>query len=190
MAAGLALAPSHHQALALAVDVVNTRPRPTAADTLTLPEELARLLARHGEREPAVDGADVVAVRALRGRLLDAFLATDEASLAEVLNPLLAAGASAPQMSDHEGTGWHLHLAPAAAGWAEWLGGRCAVALALLACEYGVERLGACDAAGCGAVYADVSRGGSRRYCSRTCATRVNVARHRSGQARRPSAAA
>jgi hypothetical protein len=191
MAAGLALAPSQHAALALAVELVNTRPRPShLRDSLTGPGELATLLARHGERDPQIDEHDVVAVRGLRPRLLDAFLAPDEASLAAILNPLLAAGASAPQMSDHDGSGWHLHMAPAAAGWAEWLGGRCAVALALLACEYGVDRLGECGAADCQAVYADVSRAASRRYCSRTCSTRVNVARHRAGRAAEPSPAA
>ena len=51
--------------------------------------------------------------------------------------------------------------------------------LAELAIAYGAERLHVCRAGDCLKAVADVSRNGTRRYCSRTCANRVNARRHR-----------
>jgi len=52
-------------------------------------------------------------------------------------------------------------------------------AVAALIAEHGTQRLGFCAASDCQCVYADTSARGNRRYCSRTCSTRVNVRRHR-----------
>jgi predicted RNA-binding Zn ribbon-like protein len=51
--------------------------------------------------------------------------------------------------------------------------------LAELAAAYGTDRLHACAAEDCQVVLVDVSRNGARRFCSRTCSSRVNVRRHR-----------
>lgn len=45
--------------------------------------------------------------------------------------------------------------------------------------EYGVDRLGLCQAAPCRNAYLDTSTNRSRRYCSDRCATRANVAAYR-----------
>lgn len=45
--------------------------------------------------------------------------------------------------------------------------------------EYGVDRLGLCEAAPCRNAYLDTSTNRSRRYCSDRCATRANVAAYR-----------
>ena len=44
---------------------------------------------------------------------------------------------------------------------------------------YGIERLHMCSADDCLCAVVDVSRNGTRRYCSRTCANRTNSRRHR-----------
>ncbi len=65
-------------------------------------------------------------------------------------------------------------------GWALLPGGEPAArGLAGLIAEHGLDRLGFCAASDCQCVYADTSPRGTRRYCSRTCATRTNVRRHR-----------
>ena len=56
---------------------------------------------------------------------------------------------------------------------------RAARGLAELAIAYGVERIHVCHADDCLRAVVDVSRNGTRRYCSRTCANRTNARRHR-----------
>jgi predicted RNA-binding Zn ribbon-like protein len=67
----------------------------------------------------------------------------------------------------------------AGTGLAAWVGAHAARGLAEVAIDGGAERLHHCAADDCLRVLADVSRNGARRYCSRTCATRMNVRRHR-----------
>lgn len=50
--------------------------------------------------------------------------------------------------------------------------------------EYGVDRLGLCEAAPCRNAYLDTSTNRSRRYCSDRCATRANVAAYRARKRR------
>ncbi|HLU95849.1 MAG TPA: CGNR zinc finger domain-containing protein, partial [Thermobifida alba] len=45
--------------------------------------------------------------------------------------------------------------------------------------------LGCCARDGCRTVFVDTSRNGRRRFCSVTCANRVNVAAHRARAAAR-----
>jgi predicted RNA-binding Zn ribbon-like protein len=157
----------------LAADLVNTRPRETdPEEKLTGLAEVEALLAQAPEPAPA-GRCDVEAMRALRPRLLAAFEAPSFEALAEALNPLLG--------------DWRLQ--PAGAGWAlgpagdetraGWFGARAARGLAELALAYGLERLHLCRADDCLRAVVDVSRNGTRRYCSRTCASRVNARIHR-----------
>ena len=65
---------------------------------------------------------------------------------------------------------------------AAWFGARAARGVTELALAYGVDRLHVCSAGDCLRAVVDVSRNGGRRYCSRTCATRTNVRRHRAAR--------
>jgi predicted RNA-binding Zn ribbon-like protein len=157
----------------LAADLVNTRPRPAdPEEKLSGPDAVVALLSPYG-----LDAAPAEELRRVRDELLPAFEARDMASLATVLNPLLARGAT-------------LRLLPGAPGWtlrtpteelspADRVAVAAATELAALASQRGLDRLGFCAADDCQAVFADTSPRGDRRYCSRTCSTRVNVRRHR-----------
>jgi predicted RNA-binding Zn ribbon-like protein len=156
----------------LAADLVNTRPRPGEPEKLTGPDAVVALLSPYG-----LDAAPVAGLRRVRDELLPAFDAGDMASLAAVLNPLLARGGT-------------LRLLPGAPGWslraptedlspADRVAVAAAAELAALAAQRGLDRLGFCAADDCQAVFADTSPRGDRRYCSRTCSTRMNVRRHR-----------
>jgi hypothetical protein len=160
-----------------AAALVNSAPRATdPREKLTGVEDLEALLAASPEPPPVAGEADVDGVRDLRGPLRDAFEAKTVESFARAVNPLLARWQLAPAAD-----GWA--LGPAAeADLASWLGARAARGLAELVLAYGIERLHLCRADDCLRAVVDVSRNGTRRYCSRTCANRTNVRRHRAAR--------
>ena len=51
------------------------------------------------------------------------------------------------------------------------------MALASVFCDYGADRLGVCPS--CQDVFVDATRNGRQRFCCKTCANRVHVAKHR-----------
>jgi predicted RNA-binding Zn ribbon-like protein len=162
----------------LAAALVNTRPRP--ADP---PEKLpdgaaaAALLAAYGISAPPDEAAAALpALIQLREELLAAFAAPDMPALAAALNPYLARAPAARLVEDG---GWALRAPEAELPLAERVALVAARGLAELVATAGPDRLGVCAADDCQAVYADTSARGARRYCSRTCANRVNVRRHR-----------
>jgi predicted RNA-binding Zn ribbon-like protein len=162
----------------LAAALVNTRPRP-ADPTERLPDgaAAAALLADHGIPTSVAEAqAALPALLELRGELLAAFEAPDMPTLAAVLNPYLIRAPTARLVDDG---GWALRALDDELSLAERVALRAAQGLAELAATAGPDRLGFCAADDCQAVYADTSPRGSRRYCTRTCANRTNVRRHR-----------
>jgi predicted RNA-binding Zn ribbon-like protein len=162
----------------LAAALVNTRPRP-ANPVEGLPDgaAAAALLAEHGIAASVAEASAArPALLALRGELLAAFMAPDLPALAAALNPHLAR-APAPRLVDDGG--WALRPPAAELPLAQRVALAAARGLAELATTAGLDRLGVCAADDCQAVYADTSPRGARRYCTRTCANRVNVRRHR-----------
>lgn len=102
-----------------------------------------------------------------------------------VLNTMLHRYASPPSVTNHDGTGWHLHYRPDSASLAEALAAATTVAIAEHLTAHGVHRLGRCALAECGQAFVDLSRPGRQRYCSQPCANRDAVRRHR-GRGVRP----
>ncbi|MGP3936933.1 CGNR zinc finger domain-containing protein [Nonomuraea sp. KM88] len=109
----------------------------------------------------------------LRDELAAVFdAAGDDRRVVALLNTLLVRYPVRPQLSDHDGRPWHLHLADDYAA--------CAVmGLAAVVAELGVDRLGRCLDPRCGKAFLDTSSNRSRRYCSARCASRANVAAFR-----------
>ncbi len=101
----------------------------------------------------------------------------DEAS--ETVNELLARYEPAPYLDRHDGQPWHLHFPGRATADRSGWGGGISVGLAtVLGSDY-ADRLGVCSAPACDRVFVDVSRNGTRRFCSTTCQNRVKAAAHR-----------
>lgn len=102
---------------------------------------------------------------------------------ARTANELLARYAPAPELERHDGQPWHLHFHGAPdrdpTGW----GGGFAVALATVVGSEYADRLGVCEAPRCDRVFVDVSRNGTKRFCSSACQNRVKAAAHRARQA-------
>ena len=162
------------RALAL-VDLVHAAPPNT-----DLAVAIVAVLESHGESAVELSADDVRDLVAVCGRLRAVLVAPDRDTAAAGLNALLAEHAGPPRLVRHEGWDWHVHVdAGDDAPWAAWLASSAALALASRLAAAADVPWGDC-AAGCGRVYVHDGRGGPRRYCSTTCATRERVRRHRS----------
>jgi predicted RNA-binding Zn ribbon-like protein len=105
--------------------------------------------------------------------------ATDEHERAELLNRMLAAAAAHPRMTNHAGSGWHLHFRDDRQALGPVLFSLIAVGTALHLTGRGMHRLGRCAVSECTTIFADTSRTGRQRYCTPRCANRDAVRRHR-----------
>jgi predicted RNA-binding Zn ribbon-like protein len=95
------------------------------------------------------------------------------------LNRLLAASGAVPHLHRTGASPWQLHFHLPDAGLVNgWTAG-CAVGLAYALGSGHSERLGICAGPDCERVFVDLSRNGSRRFCSTTCQNRVKAASFR-----------
>lgn len=127
---------------------------------------------RHDDRE-------LEEVRALRPKLRRLWQLPPEQLVAEVNDMLRAAGAL-PQLVRHDGWDWHLHATLPEAPLADRMAVEAAMALVDVVRQGELARLRVCEADDCDDVLVDLSRNSSKRYCSTTCANRVNMAAFRS----------
>ena len=185
------------EALAECVDLINTG-RSTSAYGIAAGDGLASLAAikefatRHRvENLGAARPRDVPRLRALRARLDEAAAACergDDAAAIALLNDLLAETGAVPQIVSHDGRPPHIHVTRASAPLADRIAAHSAMGLAELLVAGASRRVRTCAAPRCDAVFVDLSRNQSRRFCdSRTCGNRAHVAAYRS---RRSQAAA
>ncbi|MFD5074294.1 CGNR zinc finger domain-containing protein [Streptomyces sp. NPDC058371] len=105
--------------------------------------------------------------------------AADEHERAELLNRMLAEAAAFPRMTNHSGSGWHLHYRDDRKPLAAVLFSLISVGTALHLAGRGMHRLRRCAVTECTTIFADTSRTGRQRYCSQLCANRDAVRRHR-----------
>jgi len=125
------------------------------------------------------DQAELDAVRVLRQRLGQLWEMTpDEAVI--LVNTLLRDASALPQLVKHDGWAYHIHATSPDAPLADRLAVDAAMALADVIRSGELARLRVCAADDCDDVLVDLSKNRSRRFCSLTCANRVNVAAYRS----------
>ncbi len=86
---------------------------------------------------------------------------------------------ASPSITDHDGSGWHLHYRDPDAGFAATLAGATTAAAAQYLTDRGMHRIRRCAAMQCTRAFVDFSRPGSQRYCCHRCANRDAVRRHR-----------
>ena len=98
---------------------------------------------------------------------------------AGTVNALLADTGAVPVLARHEGRPWHLHFHAVDAGWARSWAASMSTALAVVVGNPAHDRLGVCSAPACDRVFVDVSRNGTRRFCSTACQNRVKAAAFR-----------
>ena len=130
-----------------------------------------------GRRTPSWEEAASLSFVAAELRAVFAAGSADEA--AGLVNAMLSRTGARPALERHDGEPWHLHFHAAdnslVNGWAAG----CATGLAVVLGSELYDRLGVCTAPRCDRVYVDVSRNGTRRYCSTSCQNRVKTAAFR-----------
>jgi hypothetical protein len=166
------LNPYGEDAVNLAAELANRRPADAAEladrcraaglvlDGPVTPQDLARA-------EEALDAWE---------KVVDA---ADEHERAELLNVMLATAAAYPRMTNHAGSGWHVHYRDDHQPLGTLLLSLISVGTALHLAGRGMHRLRRCAVAECTTIFADTSRTGRQRYCSQRCANRDAVRRHR-----------
>jgi predicted RNA-binding Zn ribbon-like protein len=135
------------------------------------------------------DQAELDAVRKLRRRLERLWQMTED-EVADLVNALLKEANALPQVVKHDGWGYHVHATSPEAPLADRMAVDAAMAIADVIRAGELERLRVCAADGCRDVLVDLSKNRSRRFCSVTCANRVNVAAYRSRSKSRPQSRA
>jgi predicted RNA-binding Zn ribbon-like protein len=168
-------------ALDTVVDLVNSAPEGEQPDGLADVEALAAFVKRHEiSGIGTLSKQDVRAVMLVRERFARVFAATDDRSAARMINQLVAAAGTTPQLTDHDDYEWHVHYFAPGASLADHLAADCGMALAFFVVAGERERLRRCEAPDCRHAFVDLSRNRSRRYCdSRTCGNRLHVAAYR-----------
>lgn len=125
------------------------------------------------------DTPELDAVRSLRP-LLRRFWESDADAIVTEVNVMLRDARALPQLVRHDGWDWHLHATSPSSPLADRMAVEAAMAMIDVVRQGELRRLRVCEAADCGDVLVDLSRNSSRRYCSTTCANRVNMAAFRS----------
>jgi predicted RNA-binding Zn ribbon-like protein len=125
------------------------------------------------------DEAELDAVRSLRPRLARLWEMTEDEAVV-LVNALLRDANALPQLVKHDGWEYHIHATSPDAPLADRMAVDVAMAFADLIRFGELARLRYCAAPDCDNVMVDLSKNRSRRFCSLTCANRVNVANYRS----------
>lgn len=170
-------APDTESALSFAVALMNTVAGATksGADELSTPSELGTMLVdwQYSGRIDN-DPSELDEVRGTR-RLLRHLWTLDRDSAVTEVNAMLRDAGALPHLVRHDSLDWHLHATDPEAPLAERI--RVEVALALVDVIRTDEnwRLRACAADDCSGVLLDLSRNGSKRFCSVRCGNRMNM---------------
>lgn len=174
-------APDAELTLVFAVELANTHPSASRSglDELSTPQQLTALVEFHGySGRFDRDLVELDEVRATRERLRSIWNLDRDAAALEV-NAMLREANALPFLTRHDHFDWHLHATPVDAPLAERM--RVEVALALVdVIRIGeTHRMRVCAAQDCEALLVDLSRNGSKRFCSVRCGNRVNQVAYR-----------
>lgn len=170
-------APDTEETLEFAVALANTSPPASrsGSDEVETVEELSAFLAswNYSGRidHDAEELREVAQTRDEIRRLWN--LGVDDA--VDAINAMLRDARALPRLASHDGTPWHLHATEPTAPLAERI--RVEVALALVDVIRSGEtgRLRVCAADDCDGLLTDLSRNGSKRFCSVRCGNRMNM---------------
>jgi hypothetical protein len=181
----LHFAPDVEETLEFAATLLNTAPAASrsGSDELESLDELHRLLDAnryggtrdHSERERRF-------VVETRDRLRELWT-LDRDELAAGINVILRESDALPQLVRHDEFDWHIHATPLDAPLAERIRVEVALALVDIIRAGATDRLRVCAAHDCEGVLVDLSRNGSKRFCSVRCGNRMNMIAYRERQA-------
>jgi predicted RNA-binding Zn ribbon-like protein len=182
-------------AVQTAVDLANTLKPIKGEDELETLEQLRAFLDDHsldgpGGPSSATYGgtdptrrptrADLVEVRALRETVRGVLerASTDAAGAAALINDGLRRSRATPVLR-HDHDRWWVEVISDTDRCSAHLAATTLSALASVIATLGPTRLGVCAGPRCRSTFVDLSRNGSKQYCTRTCAHRASVAAYR-----------
>lgn len=152
---------------------------PDGADQCAAVTAALRTGQRTARLVTAQEAADLAVTASELRAVFDAVHAGDVDAAARRVNELLARTGARPQLDRHDGEPWHLHFHGSTDSLAQGWAAGCVTGLAVVLGTELSKRLGVCTAARCDRVYVDVSRNGTRRFCSTSCQNRVKAAAFR-----------
>lgn len=171
-------------ALAAAAALVNTRqPEHDELSDVSALDAFVQQWGWTGLRKR--DAAELDAVRRLRPRLRQLW-ELGEDGVVDQVNRMLREARALPQLVAHDDWAYHLHATSSQAPLADRMAVEAAMAFVDLVRQQELERLSTCGADDCDDVLVDLTKNRSRRYCSTSCANRVNVAAFRARRGTRP----
>lgn len=170
-------APDTEDGLEFAVALSNTvaGAAKSHTDELTSLPQLSVLLAefRYSGRFDK-DEKELTEVRETRSRIRHIWTLDRDAAAGEV-NVMLKAANALPHLMRHDGIDWHLHATDLTAPLAERIRVEISLALIDVIRTNEMRRLRSCAAEDCDGVLLDLSRNGSKRFCSIRCGNRMNM---------------
>lgn len=170
-------APDTEDTLEFLVDLINSAPGASrsSADELAEPAQLTTLLDKHGYSGLVKrDEAELGEVRRTRDALARIWRLPADNAVPEV-NRMLRDANALPFLIKHDRFDWHLHATEPDAPLAERIRVEAALALADVIRSKETGRLRVCEAYDCEGVLLDLSRNGSKRFCSVRCGNRMNM---------------
>jgi len=173
----LHFAPDTEAALDFVVALGNTDPGASRSgeDELATLDQLTELLTRHvfsGRIDH--DEAELRDVRHTRALLRRVWTLQRDSAVVEV-NRMLREAQALPYLDRHDGMDWHIHATTPQSPLAERIRVEAALALIDVIRTDTMDRLRVCAADDCTGLLVDLSRNGSKRFCSVRCGNRMNM---------------
>jgi hypothetical protein len=181
----LLFAPDTEDVLEFNAALVNSSAQASRSgeDQLATTAQLTALLTEFGfSGRRDGDEAELEAVHRARTRLRELWLLPRDEMVAPV-NELLERLHAVPRLARHDDLDWHLHATPQDAPLADRILVEAALALVDVVRSDETARLRPCAADDCDGVLADLSRNGSKRFCSVRCGNRMNMVAFRERKA-------
>jgi len=173
----LHFAPDTDEALIFAAALGNTVSTASRSgeDELSTPAQLTALLVenRYSGRFDRNE-AELREVRDAREQIRHLWTLDRDAAALEV-NRMLRDAHALPHLMRHDGFDWHLHSTDLSAPLAERILVEFSLALVDVIRTDEMGRLRSCEAEDCDGVLLDLSRNGSKRFCSIRCGNRMNM---------------
>lgn len=179
------LAPDAEEALEFVVALGNTAAEASRSggDELATVSDLSALLARY-IYSGRIDGdeSELLEVRRTRD-LLRRVWTLDRDDAVDEVNRIIRDAGALPFLTRHDGLDWHIHATASDAALAERIRVEAALALTDVIRMNETGRLRVCEADDCEGLLLDLSRNGSKRFCSVRCANRMNMVAFRERRA-------
>jgi predicted RNA-binding Zn ribbon-like protein len=180
----LLFAPDTEETLEFTAKLGNTDPRAsrTGSDEIASVAEMGEFMvaARYSGRIDN-DETELAEVLETRERLRRTWM-LDRDDMVDEVNLMLREAHALTQLTRHDKSDWHLHATPADAPLAERIRVEVSLALADVIRSRATDRLRMCQADDCEGLLIDLSRNGSKRFCSVRCGNRMNMIAYRERQ--------